>query len=265
MKTRVLTALVLIPVVLGVVFCTSPWPIGVLLLVVAGLATVEAAKLAGSTMAEVVASASFGIGLGIVSLLPMPAWRFIAWGGTSCYLTCFGAIGAYLVRSPRAGLLIGNWFAAPLGALFILHTIGFRDDAGPFAFKTPVLLALLPLWGGDTAAIFVGKAFGKHLMAPAISPKKTWEGGIANLIVCVAVAIPLAIWIGYAPWVGIACGLSAGILGQAGDLFESSLKRRANLKDSGSLLPGHGGILDRIDSLLFTAPAVALIVALAAH
>jgi phosphatidate cytidylyltransferase len=120
-------------------------------------------------------------------------------------------------------------------------------------------MAILPLWAGDTAAIFVGRAIGKRLLAPKISPKKTVEGSIANLIACLLAAWGLGAWMGIPAAQSIACGLAAGTLGQAGDLFESWLKRRADLKDSGSILPGHGGVLDRIDSILFTAPAVAMI------
>jgi len=117
-------------------------------------------------------------------------------------------------------------------------------------------MAIVPLWGGDTAGIFVGKAFGRRLLAPKISPKKTVEGAIANLFACPLVSIPLGLAIGLSWEAGAACGLAAGTFGQLGDLFESYVKRQAGVKDSGSLLPGHGGLLDRVDSLLFTAPIV---------
>jgi phosphatidate cytidylyltransferase len=156
-----------------------------------------------------------------------------------------------------------GWVAGPLAALVALHHLG--DSETLWRFATPVLLPMAPLWAGDTAAIFAGKAFGRRKLWPALSPKKTWEGAAANFLACIVVAIPLAMWIGYAWPVGLACGAAAGILGQYGDLFESWVKRQAGLKDSGTLLPGHGGILDRIDSLLFTAPAVALILFLWPH
>jgi phosphatidate cytidylyltransferase len=128
---------------------------------------------------------------------------------------------------------------------------------GPFRWDAPVLIALLPLWAGDSAAIFAGKAFGKHPLAPSISPKKTWEGGIANFLACVLTAYGVGQWIGLPVPHSLAIGASTGILGQVGDLFESWLKRKAGVKDSGTILPGHGGFLDRLDSLLFTAiPAV---------
>lgn len=123
-------------------------------------------------------------------------------------------------------------------------------------------MAVVPLWGGDTAAYFVGKSFGKRLLAPKISPKKTIEGGIANVLACLLVASLLGPHLGFVLPISCAVGLAAGVLGQAGDLFESHLKRQAGVKDSGSILPGHGGMLDRIDSILFTAPFVALLLSL---
>lgn len=142
-------------------------------------------------------------------------------------------------------------------ALWELHK--HSDKTIPWDFHTPLLLVFLPLWAGDTAAIFAGKAFGKHLLAPNISPKKTWEGAIANFLACILAAWGTAVWVGIAPAWGVLIGVITGILGQAGDLFESWLKRQAGVKDSGNLLPGHGGILDRIDSLLFTAIPTTLV------
>lgn len=120
-------------------------------------------------------------------------------------------------------------------------------------------MAIVPLWAGDTAAIFAGRAFGKHLLAPTVSPKKTVEGAIANLLACLAAAWGFGVWLNVPAPQSLVCGLIAGVLGQIGDLFESWVKRQANVKDSGTLLPGHGGIMDRIDSILFTAPFVALV------
>ncbi len=124
----------------------------------------------------------------------------------------------------------------------------------------PLLMtAAIPIWCGDTAAIFVGRAFGKHKLAPEISPKKTWEGAAGNFIACVAAALVLGAIFHYPAVAMVLLGLNCGILGQAGDLFESWLKRKADMKDSGTILPGHGGILDRIDSLMATAPLSLLI------
>lgn len=150
-------------------------------------------------------------------------------------------------------ILVLLWVIIPLACLLGLYEMGNKGVSAAFNLRSPVLLALLPLWAGDSAAIFTGRAFGKHPLAPTISPKKTWEGAIANFAFCILVAWGTSVWVGIEPLYGMIIGVSTGILGQAGDLFESWLKRKAEVKDSGKLLPGHGGILDRIDSLLFTA------------
>lgn len=149
------------------------------------------------------------------------------------------------------------WVGLPLASLNLLH--GWESPNETWRWNVPVLIALLPLWAGDTAAIFAGKAFGKHLMAPTISPKKTWEGSIANFLACVLTAWAIGVWIGLPTGHAIAVGVSTGILGQVGDLGQSWLKRKVGVKDSGTILPGHGGFLDRLDSLLLSAlPAVAI-------
>jgi phosphatidate cytidylyltransferase len=120
-----------------------------------------------------------------------------------------------------------------------------------------LMIALLVSWAGDTAALYVGRAFGRHKMAPHISPHKTWEGAVGSVIGGTAAAgiyahylIPPA-----ALWGVLALGAGANIAGQLGDLCESAFKRGAGVKDSGTTLPGHGGWLDRIDSSLFSVPA----------
>jgi phosphatidate cytidylyltransferase len=122
--------------------------------------------------------------------------------------------------------------------------------------KQMVLFTLLLVWAGDMLAYFVGKSVGRVKMAPALSPKKTWEGALANALASVIVAILFARWVQMNVIIMIAIAASANIAGQAGDLIESAYKRGASVKDSGALLPGHGGMLDRIDSLILAAPAV---------
>lgn len=163
-----------------------------------------------------------------------------------------------------AALITLLWVGLPIASLNLLHWLGVPSEVvlGTWRWDVPVLIALLPLWAGDSAAIFAGKAFGKHPLAPSISPRKTWEGGIANFLACVLTAYGVGQWIGLPVANSLAIGASTGILGQVGDLFESWLKRKAGVKDSGTILPGHGGFLDRLDSLLFTAiPAVVITIA----
>jgi phosphatidate cytidylyltransferase len=102
----------------------------------------------------------------------------------------------------------------------------------------------------------VGRSLGRVKMAPALSPGKTWEGAAANVVASVLVAIPFARWTGIDLLTLMAVAATANIAGQMGDLIESAYKRGAGVKDSSSLLPGHGGMLDRIDSLILASPAV---------
>jgi phosphatidate cytidylyltransferase len=118
------------------------------------------------------------------------------------------------------------------------------------------LFALVIPWAGDTAAYFVGRAIGKYRLAPVLSPKKTWEGTIASILGALLVAVAFSRWLSvpFPHLLGIAA--AGNIAGQAGDLLESAYKRSAGVKDSGTLLPGHGGILDRIDALILAIPVV---------
>ncbi|MGV3614610.1 MAG: phosphatidate cytidylyltransferase [Fimbriimonas sp.] len=263
MKQRVVTALILIPLVLAALFSTSLWPVAALAATFIVLGGRELTKLLPTSWVWP------GIAFGTF----VPIWIGLSFSGISWSTVALVAAAMFglailsvhfLAKRGRLsfnalGLLAASWVVGPLIGLVSLHAQSASLDGGGWRFATPLLLAFLPLWGGDSAAIFAGKAFGKHLLWPALSPKKTWEGAAANFIACIAVAVPLAIWMGYGWQIGLACGAAAGVLGQYGDLFESYVKRQAGMKDSGNLLPGHGGILDRIDSLLFTAPAVALI------
>ncbi len=119
-----------------------------------------------------------------------------------------------------------------------------------------LLFTLCLVWAGDTLAYFVGKSLGRIKMAPALSPKKTWEGAFANLIASLLVAVAFAHWLRMDALALLAIACLANIAGQIGDLLQSTYKRSAGVKDSGTLLPGHGGMLDRIDSLVLACPVV---------
>ncbi len=111
-------------------------------------------------------------------------------------------------------------------------------------------------WSGETAAYFAGRRFGRRPLAPRLSPGKTVEGGVAQLIASVVVALASAPLVPLLPVEAAALGMLLGVVGQVGDLSESFLKRSAGAKDAGHLIPGHGGLLDRLDSLLFNVPAL---------
>ncbi|HWY42842.1 MAG TPA: phosphatidate cytidylyltransferase [Candidatus Sulfotelmatobacter sp.] len=152
---------------------------------------------------------------------------------------------------PAAGISSGGllFVALPLSYAIRLHGMG---RVGPWI----LLFTLVITWIGDTAAYFVGRAIGKHPLAPKLSPKKTWEGTIASM----AGALLLGWWLSTRINVPtpLVLGLAAtgNVAGQMGDLLESAFKRSAGVKDSGSILPGHGGMLDRIDALILAIPVV---------
>ena len=277
---RVLTAVVLIPIVLLVVFRAPMWVftafVGVVALLAAaeylvivagysvkpfrGLALAAVALLFGET---VYFSAGFGQGLEAFFPFPLDIGVIVAF--------VFLAL-AMRRKDLREGALAAllSYFAYPYIGLSLFSLVAMRSLGWVF-----VLFVLLVVWVGDTCAYYVGRGMGRHLLAPRISPKKTWEGAIASLVGSVAVgmlvvryapALNLALarasllaapdFRTIEPHVWVAAGIAAivNIAGQLGDLAESLLKRGAQVKDSGSILPGHGGILDRIDALLFAAP-----------
>jgi len=139
--------------------------------------------------------------------------------------------------------------AFPLSYAVALHGLG---KMGPRL----LLFACGITWAGDTVAYFVGSAFGKHLLAPKLSPKKTWEGSVGGMVGSLAVAYAFSYWIRIPLGHLLAMGVVGNVAGQMGDLLESAYKRSAGVKDSGGLLPGHGGILDRIDALILCIPVV---------
>ena len=152
---------------------------------------------------------------------------------------------------PAAGISASGFIlvAFPLSFAVPLHGTGAEGPA-------LLLFAMVIIWVSDTAAYFVGRSIGKHALAPKLSPNKTWEGTVAGFLGSVAVAFA------FVPWVNVPLvhllGMAAvgNIAGQVGDLLESGYKRSAGIKDSGSLLPGHGGVLDRIDALILAIPVV---------
>jgi len=159
----------------------------------------------------------------------------------------------WLIRT----FMFRNWFLALLGIIllypFVLSLLFLRDIS-------PLILLryMAVLWVSDTFAYFSGRVLGRHKLAPAISPGKTWEG-VAGGMIAVAVYAIVVNW----PLSGIiqTCGmLVMAAIGIIGDLFESMVKRRANVKDSGSLLPGHGGLLDRLDSQIAALPLALLLI-----
>ncbi|HEY8910541.1 MAG TPA: phosphatidate cytidylyltransferase [Desulfosporosinus sp.] len=151
---------------------------------------------------------------------------------------------------PEAGFnLLSIFYTVLLSYLYLLRQLPRGME---WAF-----FAILLVWATDTGAYLIGRQFGRHLLAPHVSPKKTVEGSLGGLMFSIIVAIVFWRIIGGTSWIPyIFFGVVIGISAQVGDLFESALKRSAGVKDSGMLIPGHGGILDRFDSLIFALPLV---------
>jgi phosphatidate cytidylyltransferase len=173
----------------------------------------------------------------------------------------FGAVGIGLAtRRPLRDVLPAISISSA-GLLFVALPFSYlvRINEIEHDGRALILFTLALIWAGDTFAYFVGKFFGRVPMAPALSPKKTWEGSIANLIGSLLVGWATAEWLHSPAGIFVTIAVAANIAGQMGDLIESSYKRGANVKDSGTLIPGHGGLLDRIDSLILAAPVIWII------
>ncbi len=151
------------------------------------------------------------------------------------------------------------YVALPFG---LLYATGFsHDGTGAFLFNyEPILGTFMLIWANDTGAYLVGRSIGKNKLFPSISPNKTWEGTIGGIVVNLGVAFALAHFFkNYSLMIWIGASLIVSTIGSMGDLVESQFKRSFDIKDSGTLLPGHGGILDRFDAVLLASPLIYLL------
>jgi phosphatidate cytidylyltransferase len=165
-------------------------------------------------------------------------------------------IGLVWDGSIHPGLLSMLWLAIPFSSFFAL---GFVEGDRAYLPLLPLTTIIL-IWINDTFAYLVGSKLGNHPLTPRLSPGKTWEGVLGGIIATLAAGFVIHKITGsFASGVWIVLALLTSLLGLAGDLFESSLKRSKNVKDTGGMLPGHGGILDRFDSLLFVAPVLLIL------
>jgi phosphatidate cytidylyltransferase len=293
---RVLTAAVLIPVVLLIVFKAPLWLFSLVVAAIIVLALREYLNIAEAAgikpfrwLAYVAALLPLAISLLAIlfSYLPLPSY----FSGASPFFLIFNWYRLALLAPVLLGLplvfrkdLQGGLASAASSAFGVFYIgaslsvlVVLRDDV-----FDPILIVfiLFSVWAGDIAAYYVGKNFGRHKLAPVVSPNKSWEGAVASVLASVAVAILVLhyrhafsgwfsptkaylsdFWILYQPGAispihAITLGVLTNVAAQFGDLFESALKRSAGIKDSGALLPGHGGLLDRIDALLFAIPVV---------
>ncbi|WP_159798158.1 phosphatidate cytidylyltransferase [Puerhibacterium puerhi] len=165
--------------------------------------------------------------------------------------------GPQALRDAAAGVFAATY--VPFLAGFVVLLLGQADG------RERVVLFVLLAVANDTGGYIAGVLFGRHPLARTVSPKKSWEGFGGSVVLAVGVGVAGAVGgLGASPWLGVALGVMVAITATLGDLAESLIKRDLELKDMGSLLPGHGGVLDRIDSLLATAPFVYLVLSVAA-
>ena len=275
--TRILTALVLVPAVLAGLFLLSPrgWALAVLAAI--AVAAAEWGRLAAWRAAGrwLFVAGVVAAGLGLVFV---PAAGFAGGWPTGVVVAACGAATLFWLLAVPPWLAT-RWrpaAAPPLAVAGFVVLVGAFVALVELQARSPwlALAAMAVVWIADTAAYFAGRAFGRRKLAPMISPGKTWEGvgGALAAVALYAVALaPSAARSGLTVAPGIAGTLAfvafmllLTALSVAGDLFESMLKRQAGVKDSGALLPGHGGVLDRIDALLAALPPAALAAALAA-
>jgi phosphatidate cytidylyltransferase len=270
---RILTAVVLILAVFALLFFGQLWMITLAAALVAELAAYEYLKLAavgaeahgahlriplwwmtlGTALAFVVTLPNFPVEAQLPVLSALTLILF-AWNG-------FRAPLIQVLPDTAQGLFGLLWIAYPLTLIPML----WKQEDGPAL----VLFLMVCVWSGDIAALYIGRAFGRRKLAPRISPGKTWEGSIASILGSM-LAAGLVLWVSDAltargnmilhitepVWQTLVLAAILNIAAQLGDLLESAVKRGAGVKDSGTMLPGHGGILDRIDALLVAAPVL---------
>jgi phosphatidate cytidylyltransferase len=182
-------------------------------------------------------------------------------------LIVVGVLGLTELLSLRAGrpaIMCGALFFAGLACLGALKQLGPFGAQHGTADGLPVwlILAVLPTWAADVTAYLAGSAVGRRKLAPTISPGKTWEGTIAGFAASAVVVLVIAATFGLPRIVAGVAAVGIGPVGLAGDLLESYVKRRAGVKDSGTIFPGHGGVLDRLDSLVAVATFLLLVIGL---
>jgi phosphatidate cytidylyltransferase len=262
---RVLTAILLVLAVVALLFLGQLWMLTLAACVVAELAVYEYRALANSGGARI------------------PLWWLAGSTALLFYVTYYRPTEAQLPVLSALALVLLAWTGfrgtldrvlpdAALGLfglvyvaypLTLLPLIWNRDDGKPL-----LLFLMVCVWMGDTAAYYAGRAFGRHKLS-VLSPNKTWEGSIASVAGSVAAGLAV-VYLGEAlsargntvlhilqpVWQSVVLAVVINIAGQVGDLLESAIKRGAGVKDSGTLLPGHGGVLDRIDALLLAAPVL---------
>lgn len=260
LKQRVLTALVLAPLALWGIVALPETAFDLIWGAIVALAAWEWGRLGGLS-GRVAVLYALGIAALIAGLFVAPAasrWQaaVLLLAGL-WWLGLLFRLGGFRHRPVPHGVhpfsALASGIPVLLGVYFAIVLLRHSPGLGyPY-----IILLMLLVWGADTAAYFAGRAFGRHKLLPSVSPGKTWEGVIGALFASLVIAAVGALWFDLPPerWpVFLAVSLVTVIFSVVGDLNESYFKRRAGMKDSSHLLPGHGGILDRLDSLTAAAP-----------
>lgn len=256
--TRLLSGIALIALVLAATFLAPAWLFQLVLAAFLVGAFVEYADLAAHVSLTVPKTVGVAATLVVGACVAWPQVPLVPVLGGVVVALGIAALGRHLPAPHVPGSVAATMFPAlyigvPLGMMAAL-----REQYGPHAVIFPFLVVAV----SDTAQFYVGSTFGRHRLAPAVSPKKSIEGALGGFVAGPATAVlyGATAW----PSIGlgwlVAMGLVMTALGIAGDLFESLLKRSAGVKDSSSLIPGHGGVLDRIDAILFVVPGYYLLI-----
>jgi phosphatidate cytidylyltransferase len=268
-RQRAISAALFVPVLLVVLAIAGP-VLAIFITLIAGLAAVEVFRLLRSAGHHSFAALGTAIAVTIVLDAAFPD----VLEGSGTLLVAVGvvlvAVASFTRIEPRDGL--DGWMATVFGAVYV-SMLGFilrlghaapPVDGAPLAGLGPergwIILLIFAVWSYDTGAYLVGKQFGREKFLTHISPSKTYAGLVGGVVATTVVTAVMLWGLGQSPVHALILGPLAAFAAQAGDLAESVIKRAAGQKDSGTLIPGHGGILDRVDSFLFAAPIVTLYV-----
>jgi phosphatidate cytidylyltransferase len=261
LRYRILTAVVGLPLLIAIIWFGEPW-FTILIAIMAVLGSWEFYRMAGKLKIQPITYLGMAWVLLIVLSPHCPYTATIPFLITSAIVI---SLIWLLFRSPREQAFT-NWAWTMAGILYIgwmlSHWVELRNlDAG----KGLVFWAMFTTFANDTSAFFIGRAWGKHALAPSISPSKTWEGAIGGMLSSIIASLILGkiFPLPFSYWQIAILGCIISLFAQLGDLAESMLKRNIGIKDTSKLIPGHGGILDRIDSLIFTGVIVYYCVLLA--
>ncbi len=256
LKTRLLAAAVLLPAAILWVLLAPAWLFAAVAAAIVlgaawewgGLAGVRGSVAKGSYLAATLAL----MGLGWWGLARPGISGPLLWGFLGIWILSTLDLARGQIRAPAAAFLLQGWLVLVPAFLALLLVRGQPGGPG-LAFAV-----LGIVWAADAAAYFAGRAWGRHRLVPAISPGKTWEGLAGGLLGAMAAGALASLWCPLSIPVLLPLAAGTALFSVAGDLVESRLKRSAGAKDSGNLIPGHGGLLDRIDSITAAAPVFAL-------